>query len=111
MAVTNLPLRAPTRLHQTSWRRLTMAALALAMCVTVERPTPLAAAGVITVTTTAQGVDPGDGVCSLAEAIDAANFDASVVPSDFSPDTTTTSSCSSPAPSTPCLASRTIRTP
>lgn len=38
MGVTNVPLRAPTRVHQTRRRLLTMAASALAICVTVERP-------------------------------------------------------------------------
>jgi len=91
MAVTNVRRQAPTRVHQTRWRLSTIAALALAIGVTVERPARLAAAGV-TVTTTAQGVDPGDGLCSLAEAIYAANFDA-MVPSDFSPYTTMASEC------------------
>jgi len=57
------------------------------------RPVRLAAAGVITVTTTGQFIDPTDGFCSLQEAIYSANFDDNVVPSSWSPFATVDSEC------------------
>jgi hypothetical protein len=46
-------------------------------------PTRVAAAGVITVTTTGQAIDPSDGFCSLSEAIYSANLDDNKVPNGF----------------------------
>lgn len=54
---------------------------------------PARTAGIIHVTTTAQGLDTSDGACSLSEAIYSANFDDNVVPSSWVPYTPIDSEC------------------